>query len=61
LITKADLLWKGFVKFFIYKCRTQHKIPRFPAAKFEFEGMMKRHCMRNIHWYMLNVRFLYQQ
>jgi len=38
-IVKADLIWKHFVRFFIYNCRKRRKIPHFPSLKFELEGL----------------------
>ena len=41
-LCKFDLIWKHFVKFFLYKCRTRKKIPTFPSLKYEFEGITTR-------------------
>ena len=39
IICTADLIWKHFTKFFIYSCRKQKKIPKFPSLKYEIEGI----------------------
>jgi len=50
-LSKVDLVWKHFIKFFIYKCRISRKLPMFPSLKFELEGMFNStgmHKMRNL-------------
>ena len=44
-LSKVDLVWKHFIKYFIYRCRISRKLPMFPSLKFELEGM---HKMRNL-------------
>ncbi len=54
ILLSFDLIWKHFVKFYIYKCRQRKAIPSFPSAKFEFEGVMDR--KKYIDWNSLRFR-----
>jgi hypothetical protein len=59
-ITQCDLLWKHFVKFFIYQCRSQKKLPRFPSLKFEMEGIFCSYKMVEWRQYITRINELYE-
>jgi len=40
-ITIADLIWKHYVRYFLYCCRARRKIPQFPSLKYEMECLFK--------------------
>ena len=40
-ITMVDLIWKYYVRFFLYGCRVRKKIPHFPSLKYELECLFK--------------------
>ena len=50
-IVKCDLLWKHFVKYYIYRCRSLKKVPRFGNLRYELTGMVKG---SNLPW----IRYL---
>jgi len=45
-IVMVDLIWKYFVRYFLYCCRIKKKIPQFPALKYELEGLFKNPGMK---------------
>jgi len=55
----SDILWKHYVKFFIYQFRQQRRVPTFPSLKFELEGLFsgkkmevwRNHLLRNWELY----------
>ena len=59
-LVSADLIWKHFLKFFIYKNRAMKKIPKFPSLRYELEGMLELTSMRGISNHLLNINILYQ-
>jgi hypothetical protein len=59
-IIQSDLLWKHFVKFFIYQCRSQKKLPRFPSLKFEMEGIFCNYKMLEWRQYIRRLNELYE-
>ena len=38
MITVCDVVWKHYVKFFVYKSRKRKVIPRFGNLRYEMEG-----------------------
>jgi len=42
----CDVIWKHFVKFYIYECRQRRKIPQFGALRYELEGMLRNKKVR---------------
>jgi hypothetical protein len=48
-VVTVDLIWKHFIKYYLYLQRLRHKLPTFASLKFEMEGLflnkkMKQHC-----------------
>ena len=60
-VSKMDIVWKHFTKFFIFECRNRRKLPTFPALKFEFEGIMNRECMRKEGRTLAQLGFIYEE
>jgi len=58
-LVEADVLWKHYLKFYIYKSRIQKKIPMFPSFRYEFENLLGAMNMVNIKIKMLQVNSLY--
>ena len=54
--TICDLVWKHFVKFFIYQCRIRRKIPNFGSLVYELKGL--GHRTRSLGWtsYITQIR-----
>jgi len=54
--TICDLVWKHYIKFFIYQCRTLNRIPSFGSLKFELEGIVG--ITKSLGWesYLLKIR-----
>jgi len=40
-LVTTDLIWKHYLRFFLYICRARKKIPYFPSLKFELESLFK--------------------
>jgi len=55
----CDILWKHFVKYFIYNCRSQRKLPMFPSLKFELEGLFSGYKMLELRTLLLRLNELY--
>ncbi len=55
----TDLIWKFFVKYFIYGCRNRRKIPHFPALKFELEGLLNNPGMHRWKILMTMINGIY--
>jgi len=55
-IVKVDLIWKHFVRFFIYKCKKSKRIPYFPSLKFELGGLFENPGMQKMvhHFQFIN-------
>ena len=59
-LTKVDLIWKHFVKFYIYQCRGRRCLPTFPNLKFELNSLFSRNCMQEYRskirqlWHLYN-------
>jgi len=55
-IVKVDLIWKHFVRFFIYKCKKSKRIPYFPSLKFELDGLFENPGMQKMvhHFQFIN-------
>ena len=58
-IVIADLLWKHFVKFFIFRCKLMQRLPKFPSLKHEFSGFLEPPEMRDIFNNILNINLIY--
>jgi exonuclease III len=46
--TVCDLVWKHYVKFFIYRCRQKRKVPIYGSLIYELKGLDYR--TRNLGW-----------
>ena len=62
-LMEADTLWKNYLKFYIYKCRYQNRLPTFPFFKSEFESMMSSTNLWKVRNKMLelNVNFVVEE
>jgi len=58
-LRETDLLWKQFVKYFVYKCKLNMKIPTFPALKYEMEGFFGKQCMDVYSRMIASLNLLY--
>jgi len=58
-IVKVDLIWKHFVRYFIYKCKIAKRIPHFPSLKHELEGFFYNPGMYRLRQEMQGVNELY--
>jgi len=54
--TLCDIVWKHFVKFFIYQCRLRQKFPTFGSLIYELKGLDYR--TRSLGWasYIMQLR-----
>jgi hypothetical protein len=59
-IVYADLLWKHFTKYEIYKFRQRNKIPTFPAMKAEFEDLISNYGMNPVQRCLGMINNLYE-
>jgi len=59
-IIQCDLLWKHFVKYFVYMCRQQKRLPRFPSLKYELEGIFCGNKMVEWRRYVARINELYE-
>jgi hypothetical protein len=55
----VDLIWKHFVKFSIYQCRSKKQLPTFPNLKFEMEGLFIRPGMTKLKNKLYSLNVLY--
>ena len=55
----ADLIWKHFFKFFVYRHRALKKIPKFPSFRYELEGLLEPENMSYIYHNIVNINLLY--
>ena len=58
-VVVADLIWKHYVKFYIYQCRLRKKIPTFPSLRYEFEGITTSPSFNNIRANLLMLNHIY--
>jgi len=58
-LSRVDLIWKHFVKFYIYKCRITRKLPMFPSLKFELEGLFSNRGMYKMRSLIVRINELY--
>ena len=58
-LRETDLLWKQFVKYFVYKSKLNMKIPTFPALKYEMEGFFGKKCMDVYSRMIASLNLLY--
>jgi hypothetical protein len=60
-LVTVDLVWKHFVKFYIYVSRNKRKLPTFASLKFELEGLFGEYRMRKFRSNLLNLAELYEE
>ena len=58
-ICQTDLIWKHFVKFYIYWCRNCKKKPSFVALKFELEGLFGLKKMAKFRRELMRINLIY--
>jgi hypothetical protein len=58
-LSYTDLIWKHFVKYFIYIHKHMHKLPTFPNLKYELEGLFSTRRMALYSRTILNINVLY--
>ncbi len=58
-VVVADLIWKHYVKFYIYQCRSRKKIPTFASLRYEFEGITTSPSFNNIRAHLLMLNHIY--
>ena len=58
-LVKADLIWKHFVRYFIFRCKKGRRLPYFPSLKFELEGLFYSNGMYNMLQQMQKINELY--
>ena len=59
-IVKVDLLWKHFVRYFLYRCRKGRRLPYFPSLKFELEGLFNNPGMFRMLQQMQHINEIYE-
>jgi hypothetical protein len=60
-LVQVDLIWKHYVKFFIYKCRMSKRIPTFPNLKSDLENFFGFRVRTQLGNYMALINNLYEQ
>jgi len=55
-LMEADLMWKNYLKFYIYKCRYQNRLPTFPFFRCELENMMNVKNLWKVRNKMLSLK-----
>ena len=58
-ICQTDLIWKHYVKFYIYTCRRKRKMPKFVSLKFELEGLFSLKNMGIFRRELLRINQIY--
>jgi len=59
-VVTADLIWKHYVKFYIYQCRARKKLPTFASLRYEFEGMTTSPSFMKIRANLMVIGQLYE-
>ena len=59
-VVTADIIWKHYVKFYIYQCRARKKLPTFASLRYEFEGMTMSPSFVKIRTNLLMIGQLYE-
>jgi hypothetical protein len=57
-LTRLDIIWKHFTKFFLYACILKRRLPHFPTLKYELEGVLSMINRRNVMGLEVNLREL---
>ena len=60
-LVQADLIWKHYLKFLLYTYKLRHKIPLFPAIKYEIEGLFNLRNMALFRNAIDNIDTLYDR
>jgi hypothetical protein len=58
-LSQTDLLWKHYVKFFIYSCRLRRKMPTFPSLRYEMDGFFGLIHMQKFRRELESINVLY--
>jgi len=58
-LVEADLIWKQYIKYYIYQCRIRKKLPTFASLRYEFEGMIGFTSLVNTRANLMRLNILY--
>jgi hypothetical protein len=60
-ISHADLIWKHYVKYFIFTCKNRKALPKFPSLRYELEGVFNSPSMTRYRDKIRRINILYQE
>ena len=58
-IVQSDLLWKHYIKFYIYMCRMRRVRPLFSNLKYELTGILEQRNMAHFYREIRNINIIY--
>jgi len=58
-IVEVDLIWKHYVKFFLFQCKLRKKMPTFASLRYEFEGIMAFKTMQLPRFNLMHINTIY--